>query len=283
MSLGPHSESAQSILPSASLSTPSPQISPIPHPTIAVWVQAPVAETQASVVHGSWSSHFDAPLAQVPLAQTSPLVQTSPSLHAAVLFTNPQPLVGSHESVVQGLLSSHTTATWVQFGWLAPVSNVHLLPSSHATEFPLHTPAKQTSPTVLALPSLQLVPEVGRLMQPPACLSHESAVQELPSSQFIAPVPLQVPPVSHWSLGVHAFPSSHATPLVGENTQPVVGSHVSLVQELLSLQTGATPPTQLPLEHLSPTVHASPSVQMPEVSVWTQPLALSHVSFVHPF
>jgi hypothetical protein len=84
---------------------------------------------------------------------------------------------------VQTLPSSHALALSV---WTHPVpglheSVVHGLPSSHAADV-----------------SVCWQPEPG---------THESAVQAFPSSQFVAPPPVQLPPLQT-SPVVHALPSS---------------------------------------------------------------------------
>ena len=53
------------------------------------------------------------------------------------------------------------------------------------------------------------------------------------------------------------------------------------MHELPSSQFGAAPPTQLPAEHRSFVVQASPSLQDPELFVCTQPIAGSQESSVH--
>src|SRR5438067_1088751 len=74
------------------------------------------------------------------------------------------------------------------------------------------------------------------------------------SLQIGAAPPTQAPP-ERVSPVVQAFPSSHGLLLL-VNTHPVPGSHVSVVQMLLSLQVGAGPPTHTPPEQVSPVVHA---------------------------
>ena len=64
-------------------------------------------------------------------------------------------------------------------------------------------------------------------------------------------------------------------------TQPVAGLQVSVVQTLLSLQTTAAPPWQVPAPHVSPAVQAFPSSHVAALFVKTQPVAGLHVSLVH--
>jgi hypothetical protein len=109
---------------------------------------------------------------------------------------------------------------------------------------------------------------------------HESIVQRLPSSQTLG-VPTHFPP-EHWSPSVQAFPSLHVTVLF-TCLQPVTTSHQSSVQTLPSSQFGAAPPRQYPLEHLSPIVHAFPSLQGAELLAWLQPDVGLHQSSVQVF
>lgn len=67
-------------------------------------------------------------------------------------------------------------------------------------------------------------------------------------------------------------------------TQPVVGSQPSLVQGFPSSQESGPPATHFPLWHVSPTVHAEPSLQESVSSATNvQPLTGSQESFVHGF
>ena len=88
----------------------------------------------------------------------------------------------------------------------------------------------------------------------------------------------QVPP-EQVSPVVQAFPSLQEAVLLVK-TQPVAGSHVSVVQTLLSLQMTAVPGTQVPPEQVSPAVQAFPSLHAAALFVKTQPAAESHVSVV---
>src|SRR2546421_714329 len=113
----------------------------------------------------------------------------------------------------------------------------------------------------------------------PVAGSHESSVQGLLSSQ-LGPVPPTQAPPEQVSPVVQAFPSSQGLLLL-VNTHPVAGSHVSVVQMLLSLQVGAGPPTHTPPEQVSPVVHALLSSHGAVLFVWTQcPLVASQVSVV---
>jgi hypothetical protein len=107
----------------------------------------------------------------------------------------------------------------------------------------------------------------------------ESSVQALPSLQTSAGPPTQAPPL-HASGVVHAFPSLQDAVLFTW-TQPVPGLQESSVQPLLSLQLGAGPPTQAPPAHVSPVVHALPSLQGAVLLVKTHPVVVLQLSFVH--
>src|SRR5205823_1095588 len=66
--------------------------------------------------------------------------------------------------------------------------------------------------------------------------------------------PTQVPPA------VQGLSSSHGR-VFGVFTQPVTGSHVSVVHTLPSTQLGGGPPTQTPPAQVSAVVQALPSLQ----------------------
>ena len=142
-----------------------------------------------------------------------------PSSHGAVLFVCVQPLAGLQASVVQTLLS-------LQSGGGPPAQ----------------LPPAQWSPVVHALPSSQ-----GSLLftcvQPVAGLQ-ESVVHTLLSLQLGGGPPWQLPP-AQVSLVVQALPSSQGAALL-VFTQPVAWLQMSVVQTLLSLQSGGGPPAQLP-------------------------------------
>jgi hypothetical protein len=76
--------------------------------------------------------------------------------------------------------------------------------------------------------------------------SHESSVQGFLSSQTTVLRPLQIP-AEHVSPAVHAFLSSHGF-VFGTLAHPVAGTHESLVQALLSLQSTYAPDLHLPPE-----------------------------------
>ncbi len=217
-------------------------------------VHPPVA-SHVSVVQGLPSLQgSDAPGMHAPPAHRSPWVHTLPSLHARVLLVVTQPSFASQDSVVQRLPSSQVVA--------APGRQ---------------TPSEHASPTVQALPSLQLS-VVGVNTQPPVC-EQLSAVHGLPSLQGVVVPGVQMPP-PHTSPTVQELPSEQERMLYVV-TQPLTGSHASVVQTLPSSQVLDAPGTHSPLTHASPTVQTLPSVQASVVMVLTQPMVGSHESLVH--
>lgn len=113
--------------------------------------------------------------------------------------------------------------------------------------------------------------------QPVAGLQ-ESFVQPLPSLQFNA-APPQAPP-EQVSLVVHAFPSLQGLELLAW-VHPLAELHPSSVQAFPSLQFGGGPPTHAPAAHVSPVVHAFPSLHAALLLPKTQPSPGLHVSVVH--
>src|SRR6059058_2275733 len=88
--------------------------------------------------------------------------------------------------------------------------------------------------------------------------------------------PTHVPP-EHVSLVVQALPSSHGA-VLGACTQPVAGSHESMVQTFPSSQLRAGPPVHRPFEQASPVVQTFPSSQASGGPPWHAPF--EHVSRV---
>src|SRR5581483_9489940 len=170
--------------------------------------------------------------------------------------------------------------------------------------------ASHVSPVVQAFPSLQVLPTSAVCWQPTP-VTHESLVQGFESSQFVGVPPVQLPlvhfsPVVHGSLSehaapsadggcvqmpsaqtsrVHGSPSSVHVPLRFVKTHPLAGLQVSFVHSLLSLQTRAGPPTQVPEAlHVSLSVQALPSLHAaPTLGRCWQPTPGTHVSVVHGF
>jgi hypothetical protein len=245
-----------------------------------------------SSVHGFESLQLMAlPGRHSPCWQVSPTVQTLPSLHGAVLKACTQPASGEHESLVHGSSSlqdrtpepMHARSTqmsrsvqalpssqgavvgmFVQPSPGTQPSMVHWLPSSQlGPPEPAQVPDAQVSFVVQALPSSQDC--VLFVWTQPVEGLHASFVQTLPSLQLAAPPGTQTPPL-HVSCTVHALPSEQDD-VFAACVHPVAGLHASVVQTFASLQFGAGPPTQLPLEHVSAVVQALPSEHGAELGV----------------
>ena len=169
------------------------------------------------------------------------------------------------------------------------------LPSSQlGGDPPLHVPPPHVSFVVQAFPSLQEV-VLSAWAQPVAGLQ-ESSVQRLPSSQE-APLSAWTQPVAgrQESL-VQVFPSSHSSdpvptqaPPLQESevvqtlsslqeavlsawAQPVAGTQESSVQAFPSSQSRGAPPLHVPPPHVSFAVQAFPSLHVPVLLTWTQPV-----------
>ena len=191
---------------------------------------------------------------QVPPLQESPTVQISPSLHVASTGALTQPRPG------------------------VQLSAVHVLASSHGSEAPgTQMPPPHASPTVQTSPSSH-GPLVLTNAQPVPALQL-SMVHGLPSSHGVVAPGRQVP-AAHRSGPVQALPSVHVLAL-GAKTHPVALSQESLVQTSLSSQVMVAPGWHAAFTHRSSAVHASLSVQVPELARLAQPLPGSHVSLVH--
>src|SRR5437899_3146448 len=112
-----------------------------------------------------------------------------------------------------------------------------------------------------------------------------SLVQGLPSLQLSA-VPAAHVPAWHVSAPLHTLPSLHEIPFATAACwQPCTGSHVSVVQGLLSLQLGSVPAVQRPGRHVSAPLHSFPSlhgVPFGTAGCW-QPVTGSQMSVVHGF
>jgi hypothetical protein len=97
----------------------------------------------------------------------------------------------------------------------------------------------------------------------PSCVleSQLSAVQSLPSSQFVASAPAQLPPLQT-SPVVHGLPSSHVLVVFAPTHRPLTVLHVDVTHTLPLLQTVCAPPTHCPSRQLSGFVHALPSLHV---------------------
>src|SRR5438552_10878388 len=148
---------------------------------------------------------------------------------------------------------------------------------------PTQGPPAQVSAVVQS--SLSSHGELFAVFMQPVAGSHESVVHTLLSSQLRAGPPTQAPPAqvsavvqalpslqdrvvgvpahalaAQVSAEVQGLRSSHGK-VLGVFTQPVAGSHVSVVHTLPSLQLGGGPPTQTPPAQVSAVVQALPSLQ----------------------
>ncbi len=223
-----------------------------------------LAKTQPSVLVGSQLSAVQSLLSlhgfgvaptQLPPPQMSPNVHAFLSSHSLVLFVKTQPVAGTQVSVVQTLSSVHG-------GMVAP----------------LQTPWPHASSLVQALLSVQ-VPVTFVCTQPLAGLQL-SDVQTLLSSQLSGLV--MHAPVTQVSPVVHASPSLHVAPSSLVYWQPPVLSQISVVHGLLSLHCTAVNWVQPLFLHVSPAVHASPSLHVTALAKYTQPPLVSlHELSVH--
>jgi hypothetical protein len=223
----------------------------------AVWVQPNAV--QASVVHDRPSSQVAVPLWQMPLTQVSTPLHGSPSLQLPVrLLWLHTSVDGLQVSAVQTLLSSQNAV---------PTHCGPVLVTAQRSLF------------VQGLPSLQGLVLAERVTQP--FWMHESFVQILPShSCGPCCTMLKHPPgIRHCQKAQALLKPQRLA--CGVYTQPVLAWHESTVQEMLSLQVTAVPPTQLPPLHDIPVRQRFPEVHEPGALARRQePVAGSHESAV---
>jgi hypothetical protein len=197
--------------------------------------------------------------------------------------------------VVQGFASLQSAATvqgwqpaigvWVQPLKALQESIVHALPSLQSRVAPaVHTPAWHVSAPLHTVPSAHDVPFVtARFTQPEAALQL-SDVQTLPSLQLSGVPAVQTPP---WQVSapLHTVASAHAVPLGRAVVKhPMIGSQLSVVQVLPSLQTGGVPAVQEPLWQVSSPLQRLPSAQdTPLASVGLLHTPAVQMSLVHGF
>ena len=255
----------------------------------------PATASQLSAVQTLPSLQLSAvPGVHTPFWQVSLPLQTLPSGQAIPLAT--------------GTFWQPTT------GW--QLSVVHTVPSLQLSATPgVHTPAWQVSPPLHTLPSAHDAPFGSALYRQPSSGSQVSLVHTLPSAQLRA-VPAVHTPARHVSSPLQRFPSAHAEPSertgllqtpavqtsfvhglpsaqsepivqiwhpgMGVWMQPVMVSHVSTVQPLVSLQLRAVPEVQVPPWQVSAPLHTLPSVHgVPlRTGVLAQPKTGSQVSVV---
>lgn len=156
---------------------------------------------------------------------------------------------------------------------------MHGLPSSQAAAVvpETQTPPAHASPPVHTLPSEQTAASSFVCVQPHA-RSQPSAVQPLPSSQSSATPPTQTP-FLQVSDSVQPLPSSHAA-VEALCWHPVATLQESAVQTLSSSQSRIPPEAHTLFTHVSPSVHALPSVHVPAVGKCTQPVIVPQLSVV---
>ncbi len=197
-------------------------------------------------------SHVPAHAAtHVPALHCWPLPQAVPSATVLVM----QPLLASQLSIVQGFLSSHTTP--------APAA---------------HVPVLQASPVVHTL--LSLHGAILLLATQPFCASQLSSVHGFLSSHTCT-APEVHTPLPHLSPTVQRFLSSQSL-ILFENWQPLMGSQVSFVHALPSLQLMVAPGLHAPAAQMSPPVQTLPSEHDAMLFTDLQPSAAEQVSSVHP-
>jgi hypothetical protein len=160
-------------------------------------------------------------------------------------------------SVVQGLLSLQSAGvvqeTQPAIGvCVHPVTGLQLsvvqaLPSSQLRADPgVQTPIWQVSLPLQTLPSLHDVPFATAAWPQPSTGSQVSVVQGLLSSQLSGAPAVHVPP---WqvSFPLQTVASGHGVLFAtAVFWQPRIGSHESVVQALLSLQSSGVPAVQIP-------------------------------------
>ena len=191
------------------------------------------------------------------------MVQALPSSQDAAVCVHP--VAGAQPSVVQASPSSQLIAVWVQPDGTTHASVVQALASSQLVPpLPAHTPPLHTSPDVHAFPSSHV--SVLLVCVQPVEVLQASVVQTLPSLQLCV---VCVHPVD--TLQPSSVQALLSLQLTAACVQPENGLHASVVQALESLQFGGGPPTQVPLEHTSPVVHALPSVQATVLKVCVHP------------
>src|SRR6266446_9945030 len=255
-----------------------PSLHGVPSDAPPCW--QPVMGSQVSMVHGFPSLQLGAmPCVQLPFWHVSLPLHTLASLHEVPFGTTVclQPATGSHVSVVHGLASAQVSAVPAVHtpAWHVSVP-LHALPSLHEVPFEtavclqpatgsqvsvvqgllslqvsavpaVQAPAWHVSTPLHTLPSLHEVPSGTAVCLQPVAGSHVSVVHAFASSHFSA-VPAVHTPAWHVSTPLHTFPSLHEVPLATAACwQPCTGSHVSVVQGLLSLQLGSVPAVQMPV------------------------------------
>jgi len=239
--------------------------------------------SQKSDVQAIPSSQFTGAIWHAPAAQSSIPLQALPSEHVvpsgATVWEHPVTVL--HESIVQGLWSSQSMGCPWQTAPKHMSPPVHAVPSLQnygPAEKCVHPVPTVHESRVQELPSLHCE-ESGMCWQP-STLSQKSDVHGMESSQFTGAT--WQTPAAQSSIPLHALPSEHVVPS-GDAIleQPVAALHESVVQGLWSSQlTGV--PWQTEPKHMSPVVHALPSLHgIGPAGMWEQPVVTLHESSVH--
>jgi hypothetical protein len=209
------------------------------HPGICVFWQ-PLTGVQVSVVQALASLQLSAvPAVQVPLWQLSVPLQTLASAHEVPFNAGAcsQPKTELQVSVVQGLASLQLRA----------------VPAVQNPDWQVSVPS-QTSASAHGVPL-----GTGVAVQPATGLQ-PSVVHGFASLQVRAVPAVQVP-LWQVSAPLQTLASLHGVPFATEVVvQPKMGSQLSVVQGLPSLQLSAVPAVQAPLWHVSAPLHTLPSL-----------------------
>jgi hypothetical protein len=222
----------------------------------------PVAGTQLSVVQTLPSLQTSGvPALHAPPWQVSAPLQALPSVHDVPFATATcwQPRTGSQVSVVQGLLSLQLRA-----------------------DPGVQVPAWHVSAPLQTVPSGHAVPLETFACAQPVAGTQLSVVHTLLSSQLSGVPALHAPP---WQVSapLQALPSLHAVPFdTATCWQPRIGSQLSVVQGLLSLQLRAVPAVHVPPWQVSaPLQRFASAHDVPLVTLVTvQPVAALQPSVV---
>jgi hypothetical protein len=165
------------------------------------------------------------------------------------------------------------------------LSVVQTLPSLQLRAVPpAQVPLWQVSSPLQTLPSVHEEPFGSGVLAHPVTGLQLSVVQTLPSLQLSGVPAVQTPP---WQVSapLHTVASAHAVPLGRAVVKhPMIGSQLSVVQVLPSLQTGGVPAVQEPLWQVSSPLQRLPSAQdTPLASVGLLHTPAVQMSLVHGF
>jgi hypothetical protein len=240
----------------------------------------PVTGSQLSAVQTLASLQLSGvPVVQVPAWHVSAPLQTLPSVQDEPFATGvlEHPKTGSHESVVQTFESLQLSAVPpVQEPLWQVSAPLQMLPSGHAVPLstgallqpvtalqvsfvqtfeslqlsavpPVQEPLWQVSSPLQTLLSVHVEPFGRGVLAQPVSALQLSVVQTLLSLQLSGEPAVQVPA---WQVSspLQTVPSAHGLPLAtGFVKHPMIGSQLSVVQTLPSLQFSGVPAVQEPL------------------------------------